>query len=307
MTDTSVIEPTRAALPYELVTNQIVQLLEQGTVPWRQPWRNNGMPASMSTSKPYRGVNVFLLNMASTLGAYNNRHFGTYRQVAALGGQVRKGERSHTIVFWKRDTKVVVDDAGDEQRKSWAMLRYFRVFNADQADWPDGLPERFAPPPLTDHDPIVDAQRIFDEYIERDGAPTFRMGGDHAYYSPADDLVNVPLLGRFTSPAAFYSACFHESTHSTGHRKRLAREGVLAPHSMQTAPYAREELIAEMGAAMLCAVAGIEQDTLEASAAYLDHWLSALKGDQKLIVSAAGAAQRAVDHILGTDFDEGAA
>lgn len=299
----SVIEDVpKASLAYTLVTDKIVEMLEAGTVPWHKPWFGNGFPLSMSTGKPYRGINPFLLNMASMDGAYDSRWWGTFAQIRNLGGKVVKGEKSTLVVFWKTDRKTVTDDNGDEKTKRWSMLRYFRVFNTSQAEWPNGLPAKFAPPPLAEHDPIGDAQRILDDYIGR--GPSLRFGGDAAYYSPADDRITMPVLGRFTTPEEFYSTAFHESTHSTGHRTRLEREGVQEHHYGGMPTYAKEELIAEMGAAMLSAQAGIEQVTIEQSAAYLASWLEILRGDPKMVVSAAGAAQKACDLILGTTFDQ---
>lgn len=294
----------RIPVPYEIVTDKVLALLEGGTVPWHQPWRTNGLPLSMSTGKPYRGVNVFLLNLAGLEGAYESRFWGTYNVIASHGGQVRKGEKSTIVLFWKRGTKVVKDDNGEEKTKSWAMLRYFRVFNADQADWADGLPPRFAPLPMAELDPIAEAETIFDGYFSRDAAPALRLAGDSAFYSPSDDRVTLPQMGRYSKAEEFYSTAFHEATHSTGHKSRLDRPGVQEHRYGGLTTYAKEELIAEMGAAMLCGASGIEQVTLANSAAYLSFWTEAIKGDAKLIVQAAAGAQRAADLILGTEFEE---
>lgn len=288
---------------YDIVTEQIVQMLDEGTVPWRQPWRNIGLPTSMSTGKPYRGINPFLLNMAAMVNHWTNPHYGTYDQITARGGQVRKGERSNLVVFWKRSTTTVQDEhTGEDKEKAWAILRYFRVFNVEQADWLDGVPTKFEVT-LADHEPIEAASDILNAYVYSLGSPDFTEGGDVACYSPALDRITMPVIGLFDTAEAYYSAAFHEAGHSTGHKSRLNREGIIEGHRFGDESYAKEELIAEMTAAMLSAHAGIEQVTLPTSAAYLDHWSKALKSDSKIVVAAAGAAQRAADLILGTTFD----
>jgi antirestriction protein ArdC len=291
---------TPKADAYQRVTEKVLTMLEEGTVPWRQPWASVGLPMSMSTRKPYRGINPFLLIATAMAEGYTSPWWGTYDQIAERGGQVRKGEKSTLIVFWKRAVKTVTDEAtGKDVEKPWAMLRFFTVFNADQAD---GLHDKWRAKPAGEHDPIEAAEALAAEYIGT--LDSIAYGGDRAFYSPKRDHVQVPLLSSHNSPEEYYSTLFHELTHSTGHEARLNREGIVEGHRFGDELYSREELIAEMGAAMLCGVAGIEQVTLPNSAAYLAHWIGALKGDAKLLVSAAGAAQRASDLILGTSFEE---
>lgn len=294
----------KTPVAYEIVTEKILAMLEGGTVPWHQPWLSNGLPLSMSTGKPYRGVNPFLLNMSSIEGAYESRFWGTYKSITEHGGQVRKGEHSTIVVLWKRGSRIEKNDEGEDKKKSWAMLRYFRVFCADQADWPDGLPAKFAPQLRTaDFDPIVEAQAIFDGYVNGPSGPALRVAGDAAYYEPAEDRITLPNRQRFVSTEDYYSTAFHEATHSTGHKSRLNRDGV-AKHNYGITNYGKEELVAEMGAAMLCGLSGIEQVTIEQSAAYLASWLRTIQGDPKLVVAAAGAAQRACDLIQGIVFEQ---
>lgn len=284
---------------YQLVTDKVLALLEEGTVPWHKPWASIGVPMSMSTGKPYRGINPFLLICTSAAMNYSSPWWGTFEQITERGGQVRKGEHSTMIVFWKRGTKTVTDEAsGKDVDKPWAMLRYFRVFNADQAD---GLPEKYRTQAIAEHDPIAGAEALVSEYM--DSLASVAFGGDRAFYSKARDHVQVPLLTRHRSAEEYYSTLFHELTHSTGHESRLNREGIVEGHAFGDELYSKEELIAEMGAAMLAGLAGIEQVTLPNSAAYLASWVKVLKGDAKLVVAAAGAAQRAIDFILDTAFE----
>lgn len=289
---------------YERVTNQIIDALEGGTVPWARPWDPRiGAPLSMSTRKPYRGINPFLLSIASQAGGYTSPFWGTYKKITELGGQVRKGERSTMVTFWKTGKREVTDAVtGDTSEKRWAVLRSYLVFNAEQAD---GLPDRFYEVPEgIAHDPIEAAQSILDGYIDRDGSPRLsHVVGQGAYYVPVIDQIVLPPLPAFLTAEGYYSTAFHEATHSTGHRTRLKREGVTEAHRFGDPVYSQEELVAEMGAAMLAGVAGIEQATIEQSAAYLASWIGVLKGDAKLAIAAAGQAQRACDLILGTTFD----
>lgn len=285
---------------YQIVTEKVLAMLAEGTVPWRQPWVSVGVPRSMSTGKPYRGINPFLLLIQSMTEGYTSSWWGTYDHIAKLGGQVRKGQESTTIVWWSRGSKEVTDEATEETvTKSWATARLFRVFNADQAD---GLPEKFTG---ADKDsglatlPELDAMTAAYEATLRE----LTYGGDRAYYSPLLDVVRLPPIGSYKSVDAFYSTKGHELTHSTGHKSRLKREGIVEGHSFGDELYSREELIAEMGAAMFCGMLGIEQTTLPSSAAYLANWLGVLRGDSKMVVTAAAAAQKAVDMILGTEFD----
>lgn len=287
---------------YDVVTADILKQLEEGTVPWHKPWKDGGLPKSMATSKPYRGVNVFLLGMAN----YSSPWWGTYRNIEEHGGQVRKGEHGTLVIFWKRLT--VADDKSPDPdaTKQIPMLRYFKVFNAEQADWPNGLPTRWT---VADDDgaevePIDACEMIVDGYLAA-GGPTLAWGTNGAWYQPAQDHVGMPARDQFMDAAEMYSTLFHELTHSTGHGKRLAREGITRSfHRFGDPIYSREELVAEMGAAMLCGVTGIENRTIGNSAAYIANWVKMLKGDAKLVVQAAGLAQRAADMIQGVKWGE---
>lgn len=202
------------------------------------------------------------------------------------------------IVWWNRGSRVVDDEAtGEKVTKAWVTLRLFRVFNADQAD---GLPERFmgiTESGLVTVDDVDALTALYESTLASLG-----YGGDRAFYSKVKDHVQLPPIGSYTDIGEFYSTKFHELGHSTGHKTRLDRPGIVEGHRLGDEMHAAEELIAEMTAAMLCGIAGIEQSSLANSAAYLAHWMTALQGDSKLIVTAAAAAQKAADLILGTTF-----
>jgi antirestriction protein ArdC len=287
---------------YSIVTERIIELLEKGTVPWHKPWNAElGMPRSLSTGKLYRGVNVWLLGSSQ----YGSPWWGTYQQVHDRGGQVRRGERSTLVVFWKRTERTVTDEAtGEETERSGFLLRYYRGFNAEQCE---GLEVPEIPGcDSHEHEPIEAAQAIVDGYVNADSAPHLVFGGDRACYAPSLDVLRMPERHTFETAEAFYSTLFHEMTHSTGHANRLARKDLLEFHSFGDASYSREELVAEMGASMLSGLAGIDQVTLASSAAYVSHWITVLKGDTRLVVTAAAQAQRAADWIAGIRHQEDA-
>jgi antirestriction protein ArdC len=269
---------------YDIVTERILAELERGEVPWRKPWRCLP-PANLVSKKPYRGINFFLLSLAG----YGSQYWLTYRQAQALGGNVRKGEHGTKIVFWKFDKYETETADGETESRHSAFLRYYVIFNLEQTE---GLNALLALPPAR---PIESAEAIV---AGMPNAPTFEQAFQAAYV-PSTDTITMPSRTAFESQAEYYSTLFHELTHSTGHTKRLGREGFDKPQAFGSESYSREELIAAMGSAMLCGVAGIEQSTVVNSAAYLKSWTARLKGDSRLVVSAASAAQKAADYIRG--------
>jgi antirestriction protein ArdC len=269
---------------YDIVTERILAELEKGEIPWRKPWRTLP-PANLVSKRTYRGINFFLLSLAG----YGSQYWLTYRQAQTLGGNVRKGEHGTKIVFWKFDKYETETADGETEARKSAFLRYYVVFNLEQTE---GLKALLALPPAR---PIESAEAIV---AGMPNPPAFERDF-RASYVPSKDTVTMPSRTAFPSQAEYYSTLFHELTHSTGHSKRLAREGFDKPRLFGSESYSREELIAEMGSAMLCGVAGIEQSTVANSAAYLKSWTARLKGDSKLVVSAASAAQKAGDYIRG--------
>jgi antirestriction protein ArdC len=284
---------------YAIVTEQILQALDNGVVPWRRPWGGKQlMPKSATTGKQYRGVNIWLLYASAEIHGYESPWWVTYRQAQALGGQVKKGERSTVVTFW---TEWTPKDAGSEEEKI-PVLRYFNVFNAAQCE---GLGAKFTDRPdvpMFAHDPIEECERIAAEYPD---GPAIEHGGFRAGYQPGVDRVVMPRPELFENREGYYATLFHELIHSTGHEKRLSRE-TLGKQDIE--PYGKEELIAEMGSALLCGVAGISPQTIDNAAAYLDNWRRTIKEDVKLVIHSAAAAQRAADHVLGANgkvTDEG--
>lgn len=287
------------------VTEQMVALTEStGLLPWEKGWDPRlGLPLSMSTGKAYRGMNTFILMLTGMARGFTSPWWGTYRKMTELGGQVRKGEQSTLVILWQTGTRKVEDkETGEEVAKRWATLRHYLVFCADQAD---GLPERYLEAPaMAAHDPIQEAEFLLQGYFGGAGAPAYsHADATAAWYQRTSDTVNVPPMGGFRQAEEFYSTAFHEAVHSTGHPSRLNREGIAGRHRFGDEDYSKEELVAEMGAAMLCTLAGIEKVTIRNSAAYVKNWLGALQNDTGLLVSAAAQAQRALDHITGASFE----
>jgi len=288
---------------HQIVTGRMIAALQRGTIPWRKPWQAaTGQPRSMSTGQPYRGVNLFLLSLTAGEQGYASPYWATYRQIAALGGQVRKGERSTLVVFWKKaETEQRDPQTGEVTVRAVPVLRYYRVFNAHQAD---GLPDRFYPAP-GEHQPIAAPQAVLDGYLAR-GPRLVHVAGDRTDYHPATDTIRLPMPAQFRIPESYYAAAFHEAGHSTGHPHRLNRPGIAAFDHFGSGKYAREELIAEMTSAILCTCTGIDNPDLSGnSAAYIANWLTALDGDHKLVITAAAHAQHATDLITQPEREPG--
>ena len=236
---------------YRIITERIVSQLETGTVPWHRPWKSGGAggaPRNLESGRAYRGVNVFML---SSLG-YSSPWFLTYRQAQERGGHVRQSEHGAPVVFWtwrdKRSTE------GTEETERYAVLRYYTVFHVSQCD---GIAAPAVPTTAADVAPIESAERIVAGMPD---APGIMHGGEIACYSPALDAVRMPPRATFDAPECYYSTLFHELTHSTGHARRLNRATLADACVFGSTNYSKEELVAEMGAAYLCAIAGIEKD-----------------------------------------------
>lgn len=284
---------------YSIVTERVIALLEAGTAPWRKTWRGGDSPRNLISKKKYRGINALLLGSTSFASPY----WLTFNQVQTLGGRVKKGAKSELVIFWKffdgqKETDGAEGSSAPTSKRHPPLLRYYRVFNVEQTEGLEKhLPEQPEEQPFT---PIEAAARIVEAMPQ---CPPIHHDEPSAYYAPSRDYVNLPRTETFKTPENYYAVAFHELTHSTGHESRLNRAGVAGNRlaAFGSADYSREELVAEMGSAFLCAEAGIES-TLDNSAAYLKGWLDVLKGDTRMIVTAASAAQRAADFILGQNF-----
>lgn len=281
---------------YERVTERIIESLEAGVVPWHRPWKSiGGVARNLNSNRPYRGVNVFLTAMTAMASGYTDSRWATFNGIKRAGGFVKKGEKGTLVVLWKPIEKK--DKATGEVTDKFLMLKGYTVFNVEQAEWPNGVPADGTEDDLRAHDENEVAENIIADYAERTGLKVTR-GGDSAHYSPLLDSVALPLPEAFIDGDSFYHVAFHELVHSTGHESRLDR---IESTNFGSEPYAMEELVAELGAAMIGAVAGIE-DKIEASSSYIASWLRTLRDDKKFVVQAAAKAQRAADLVLDVKF-----
>lgn len=293
------IEPRRRVDVYQLVTDRIVAALDQGIIPWRKTWQGHlGHPRNYLTHHRYRGINAILTGLTP----FSHPYFLTLAQANKLGGKIKKGAQSLPIVYWKVSYK---DESGayireEDLQEGQAVTkqffaRYYRVFNVEDVE---GIPLDFpAPPDPKTHYPLTHCEAILQRMPRR---PVIREGGDKAYYSPPTDVIRIPRMDEFDSSEAYYATLFHELVHSTGHESRLARAEVMERHLFGSCDYSKEELTAEMGAAFLCSLTGIDHPEIETNAvAYIQSWLKALENDKTFVFHAASKAQKAADYICG--------
>ena len=281
---------------YSRITERIVADLEKGVRPWMRPWsaehaagritrplRHNGIP--------YKGINVVMLWSASVMKGYACPLWLTFKQAQELGGTVCKGEHGELVVYANRITRTETDDKGEEVEREIPFLKGYTVFNAEQCD---GLPAHYTakaePPALTPMQRCEAADRFF----AATGAD-IRHGGTRAFYAEGPDYVQMPPFETFKDAESHAATLAHELTHWTKHGKRLARD--MGRVKWGDEGYAREELVAELGSAFLCADLEITPEVRPDHAAYIASWLKALKDDKRLIFSAAAHAQRAADYL----------
>ena len=283
---------------YEIVTARIIERIEKdGVLPWRKPWKSylshDGAPQNLVSKKPYRGSNVWMLMM----GGYSSPFFVTFKQAKELGGSVRKGEKGWPVVYWiwfKKENKTT------GEKEQIPVLKYYTVFNLQQCEGIE-IPKLEAKK-LNTLESIEACDRIV---ANMPSAPRIEHKEAQAYYSPSADRVNMPLKASFVSAHAYYHTLFHELTHATGHESRLGRlKGTALLARYGSEPYAKEELVAELGASYVSGIAGIQATQEDQTVAYIQGWLSALKKDPKLLIHASAQAQKAADFILGIEREE---
>lgn len=275
---------------YSIVTNRIIALLEQGTIPWQKPWTEAGLPANLISKRPYRGLNVWLLSSLN----YEHNLFITWEQLKAIKGSVKRGEKGHLVVFWKTIPKTDgLEQDNGEKKKTAVILRYYKVFNVSQCK---DIHESLLPAKVEkENDPIVECESIITHMPQ---CPPIKHKEQRAYYHIEEDYINMPRKKSFKTSESYYLTLFHELVHSTGHEKRLARKTMSGMAEFADDLYSVEELVAELGACYLSSFAGILNGEITNSAAYIKGWLKKFKEDKKFIVFAASFAQRAVDFII---------
>lgn len=272
------------------VTNEIIAELQKGTVIWQQPWRSLGACKNFVTQRSYSGFNQFYLAWKAQQKGYRFPLFMTYKQAIEAGGHVRKGQSGSTVIFWKKYIQTKESPEESQDVRLYPFLH--TVFNIDQID---GIEFKLEQEEQPTHTVIEACQQLIDLMPSK---PDIRHSGNQAFYAPYSDYVQLPLPEQFKTPESYYQTAFHELVHATGHKSRLNRfkEGErLARFGDEE--YSKEELIAEIGATILSAKAGIKQQVIANSAAYIQGWLKVLKNDHTLIFSAANSAEKAAKFI----------
>lgn len=286
---------------YQITTERVIKRLEEGVIPWQTPLRikKQGWPRNLTNDRHYNGLNVFMLACAG----YGSPYWLTLNQANELGGKIKKGEKSSIVTYYKVYDKTTGPGEDDVEKRF--VLRYYNVFNVEQTEgiqhkrlqqeeWVRGrvsdmIDARLEFTPLEECELVVKNMPQKPVITTRNGTPC---------YIPSLDEVRMPLPQMFNMEEEYYCTFFHELTHSTGHESRLKRKTVLdMPQTNLLESYSKEELVAEMGAAFLCGITGIQNRTIANSASYIGGWLKKLKDDPKLVIQAAGQAQRAVKFI----------
>lgn len=282
--------------PHSRITDRILTELEQGTRPWLKPWSGGDMAGTgrarplRATGQPYRGINVLLLWIEAQASGFVSPSWMTYRQAQALGAQVRKGESGAAIVYYGDSNKTVRDEtSGEDKAQSFRFLKTYTVFNVAQID---GLPERFhiIPEPTPEAERIETAEAFFASI-----PATVNHGGDKAYYMPSADRIQLPAFAAFHDAQSYYATRGHETLHWTSHKSRLDRS--FGREKWGDEGYAREELVAELGAAFLAADLGVALEPRTDHASYIASWIKVLQNDTRAIVQAAAHAERGVAYL----------
>lgn len=281
---------------YQEVTDKIVAQLEKGIIPWQMPWMCTGGAISYSTGRSYSMINQMLLG--------RDGEWLTYNQIHAAGGHIKKGAKAGMVVFFKQ--AIYTDQRTNEEGEvenievSIPVLRSYNVFHIEDCEgvsekWTKQAEER------ENNQPIERAENVVNDYVARENGLRFKNDApsDRAYYSPLTDMVVVPMISQYNDVEEYYSTTFHELVHSTGKSTRCNRENNILSVAFGSEDYSREELIAEIGSAMLCNTLAIDSTkAFKNSVAYIQGWLRRLRHDPKAIVVAASRAERAANYIL---------
>lgn len=276
----------------QTITDRIIADLDQGVAPWVKPWSASksrhalGMAHNPSNGTVYRGINQFWLTM---MGSSSNAWM-TYKQAASIGAQVRKGEKGTPILFWSIGDKKHTNESGNVELSKYVLLKHYTVFSVEQLD---GYIVPTVTVEPTDESTVFPSiqpvELIVDRLALRGG---LHHGGDSAFYTPSRDAISMPVRKAFKTESDYCAKLLHEAVHATGHASRLDR---LTPARFASEGYAYEELVAELGAAMLCARCGVDGQLQHSS--YIGSWLKTLNNDKKFILTAAAHAQKAIDWI----------
>lgn len=290
---------------YQMVTDRIINLMQQGIIPWRKPWHFGAIDDGQEQAISYTSRRAYSLLNQWLLGEPGE--YLTFNQIKERGGHVRKGAKARMVVFFKQTSYTEKDpETGEEKLHTYPLLKWYNVFHLKDTE---GIASRIPAVPEADKpalpagpEAIDAAEAVIAGYLAREINLRFQNDkpSGRAYYSPSEDKVVVPMLSQYDIAAEYYSTTFHELTHSTLKKSRCDREGENTRAFFGNADYSREELVAEMGAAMLCSNSGIDSDrAFRNSVAYIQNWMQALKNDPKMIVWAASRAEKAARYIIG--------
>jgi antirestriction protein ArdC len=270
---------------YAIINNMIMDKLMNGKMPWKQTWNDYGPARNYVSKKAYRGINAMILNNTE----FEYPLFLTFLQVKELGGFIKRGSKSIEVIYWK-----TLEFENDEKIKRIPYLKYYNVFNVDCVEGFNlKLPTKFV------NDSIDACETIVNDMPSR---PIIEHGGDQPYYNWMEDRVKVPHRDNFILSDEYYATLFHELAHSTGHTSRLDRDTCMKSAVYGSRDYCKEELVAEITTCFLCAEAGISNNTIDNSSAYIQFWVERLthmlREDNKAFVRASTLAQKATDFIL---------
>jgi antirestriction protein ArdC len=282
---------------YTRITNKIIADLEQGVRTWMKPWNavNTGgriMTPLRHNGVPYSGINILILWAEATAQGFGARIWMTFKQATELNAHVRKGEKGSLVVYANSITRTEEDDKGEETEREIHYMKGYTVFNVEQIE---GLPEQYCAKPEITTTPVERISQA-EEFFKATKAEV-RYRGDRAFYSNDGDYIQMPVIEAFRDAESFYATLAHESAHWTKHSSRLDRE--FGRKQWGDQGYAREELVAELSSAFLCADLGITPEVRDDHASYIATWLTVLKNDKRAIFSAAAHAQKAVDFLHG--------
>lgn len=278
---------------YEMVTERIIEQLENGVIPWQKPWTGTKSGAYNRVSrKPYSILNQMLLQ--------HSGEYATFKQWNEAGGHIRKFAKSEIVTFWKIQLIEEEEEDGTKVKKQIPLLRYYHVFHISQVDGVEPK-EKIE---LQELEPIEEAERVKREYMDREHLKIYEKITDKAFYTPTFDYIEIPCKEQYKNVEEFYSTLFHEMIHSTGYYKRLNRLESGASAGFGSETYSKEELTAEIGSAMSLNRLGIETTrTFSNSTAYIQNWLQVLKNDNKFIVSASSKSEKAVKYIFNENTE----
>lgn len=280
------MKQTNPSSTYDRVTQQILTALANGVVPWRKPWKGREfLPMNGLSMNRYHGINTFLLSISP----FSDHRWLTLRQTNELGGHVKRGERATLVVFWKL---LEASEQDQDSKRKIPLLRHYFVFNLEQTEGTGLQP----PESLNEFDRIEEAEAVIQTMPN---PPRWKEHGSSAYYLPGEDMIVLPPMSRFDSPDHRYATAFHELGHATGHQSRLDRPGVNGTICFGSEDYSREELIAELTSAFVCAELGLDNSLIGNSSSYISGWLDSLKRDTRAVIAASSQARNAADYILG--------